>query len=115
VRPRGKQFYDDLANILKQHIENCFPNIKVKVVGSRSRDEFRRTSDYDYQFCIYGEETTRREFYPKLIACIEMKIPKFRDETIRVELGKSGNVVNVFPEKGGKVSFALEPCDQFEE
>jgi len=114
MKPRSKKFYEDFANVVKQHVKDCFPNTEIRAVGSRDRGDFQRTSDFDYQFCIEGGETTREEFYPKLIDCLKEKIPEYKDEKVRVELGGSGNVVNVFPGKGGKVSLALEPCSKFQ-
>ncbi len=113
MQARSKSFYDQFANTVKQHVESCFPNIEVRPVGSRMRGDNKRTSDFDYQFCIQGGSATRQNFYPKLIECIKNKLPNFRGETVRVELGGSGNVVNVYPGVGGKVSFALEPCSKF--
>ncbi|UJG43109.1 MAG: nucleotidyltransferase domain-containing protein [Candidatus Heimdallarchaeum endolithica] len=114
MKPRSKKFYDDFANVVKQHVKKCFPNIEIRAVGSRNRGDFQRTSDFDYQFCIEGGETTKEKFYPKLIKCLEKEIAEYKGEKVRVELGGSGNVVNVFPESGGKVSLALEPCSKFQ-
>ena len=109
MKPRSKSFYDELGNFLKQKVETCFPNVTIKKVGSRPKGEHRRTSDLDFQIEVHGAKTTREQFYPKLIECLKNDAPKFQGETLRVKLGDSGNVVNVFPEKGGKVSFALMP------
>ncbi len=110
MKARGKSFYDDLSNTLNQHIRNCFPNIDIWRAGSRGRNDFRRTSDLDLQFCVNGGPTTRADFYSRLIDCIKNNISNFRGELIQVKLGGSGNVVNVFPSGGGKISYALEPC-----
>ena len=113
VKPRSKGFYDRLANTLKQHTQNCFPNAKIRPVGSRAKGGFQRKSDFDFQFCIPGTNLSRDKIYDKLVAYLQTKIPTFEEEQLNIRKGTNGNVVNVSPEQGGKVSFALVPCDWF--
>lgn len=87
-------------------MNSCFSNTILRKVGSRKRGEFGRDSDLDLQVCIVGSHISKESFYPLLIDCLK-KLDMFNGERLRVQLGGSGNVVNVFPERGGKVSLAL--------
>lgn len=117
MKERGKNFYDVWGNTLKQNLENCFPNIRTKIVGSRAKGTFERSSDLDFQMCFEGGQTTNEQIYPKVVSCLKEKlIDKViaGERVLDIREGGSGNVVNVFPEGGGKISFALEPCSEFE-
>ncbi len=109
MQPRGKNFYDNLGNWIMQQVINCIPNTKLRKVGSRKKGEFGRDSDLDLQICVEGNKETKESFYPKLINCLK-DLKSFNEESLRVELGGSGNVVNIFPQNGGKVSVALVDC-----
>ena len=116
MQPRNKSFYDTWGNTLKQHLENCFPNIRVRTVGSRLDGTFGRDSDLDLQICFEGGQTTKETIYPRIVECLKGKLmgKYIGGETIiDVRMGGSHNVVNIFPQGGGKISFALESCDKF--
>ena len=108
-QPRGHKYYSDLSNTVNQHIKNCFPGSIIEKSGSRARDDFERDSDLDMIICIPGNPS-RVNFYPELVLCLENKIKYFRNERIRVRKGINGNVVNILPQDGGKISYALIPC-----
>ena len=104
---RSKSFYDTLANKAKQYVQNCFPNANITSVGSRAGYDFRRESDYDFRIEIGGANTTKDSFYPRLIECLQGKLSTHNGERIITDYGTNRNVVNVKPERGGKISFAL--------
>lgn len=114
MQPRSKSFYDRWGNHLKQQLQNCFTNANVKLVGSRANDKFKRKSDMDFQFCLQGGYTSKTQIYPKVVECLlsKLKGKYIQGETIQnVQLGTSGNVVNVTFQNGGKISFALMDCN----
>ena len=116
MKGRSAAVYANWANTLKQHLSGAFPNIRFKVVGSRGDGSFKRTSDLDFQICFEGGQTTRDKIYSRVIHELTERTrgKTISNETVnRIELGGSRNVINVFPSGGGKISFALEPCDKF--
>lgn len=116
MKDRSKSFYDTWGNTLKQHLENCFTNIRTQIVGSRGDGDFGRDSDLDFQICFEGGQTTKEDIYPRIVDCLKEKLEgrRIKGDLIHdVRQGGSNNVVNVFPENGGKISFALEPCSKF--
>lgn len=110
MQPRGKKFYDNFGNWIKQHLQNCIGGSEVRKDGSRGKKGgFKRDSDLDLQICVEGNRETKESLYPKVIDCLE-SLGSYKGEDFRVELGGSGNVVNIFPQNGGKVSVALVDC-----
>ena len=86
------------------------------MVGSRGDGSFKRTSDLDFQICFGGGQTSRTKIYSRIISELKSRTrgKSVGNERVRdIQLGGSSNVIYVYPVKGGKISFALEPCDKF--
>ena len=117
MKGRSSQIYAYWANSLKQHLSNAFPDIKFKIVGSGD-DTFKRTGDINFKICFEGGQTSQEKIYPVVIAELNSRT---KGKTVgnerfkEIKMGKSENVIDVYPEKkGGKISFALVPCDKFQ-
>ncbi len=107
MKPRSKQFYDELGNRLIQIFKNRYPNIKIKAVGSRRTNSFKRKSDLDIRFYFEGGNPSILNLYPKLVDFLSEKLPRFKDELINYDIGTNGNVIRCRPVKGGKVDLVL--------
>jgi len=104
---RNKAFYDRIEDEIITILIECYPNIEVKAVGSRARGDFTRSSDLDIRFYFNGTNSTRERFYPRLIEVMMDELPNLNGERIIYDIGTSGNVVRVRPERGGKVDLVL--------
>ena len=111
MKERGKNFYDNWGNTLKQTLGNCFSNTTITMVGSRADGTFRRKSDLDFKFSFGGGGLSKSAIYDKVIKCFETELRgnRIHGEVVQaIRKGTSGNVVNVTFAQGGKISFALE-------
>ena len=73
-------------------------------------------SDLDFQICFGGGETSKEVIYPRVIQELKSRTKRktISNERVKdIEPGGEYNVINVYPEHGGKISFALEPCESF--
>lgn len=107
MRPRSKQFYDKLGNMIMQHMRNEYSDIKIKKVGSRKSDTYKRKSDLDIRFYLENRNPDSKIFYPKLVKYLKSKLGSIDGEILNYDLGTHRNVVRCRPEKGGKVDLKL--------
>jgi len=107
MRPRSKQFYDKLGNMIMQHMKNEYSDIKIKKVGSRESDTYKRKSDLDIRFFFEKGNPDKNTFYPKLVNLLKNKLGRIDGEILNYDLGTHRNVVRCRPEKGGKVDLVL--------